>query len=343
MRQAVIHIGSLKTGSTSVQDSFSRARAALAARGLHYASMARNHAFLSFSLRYADRFGFDDAQNKWSGATAQKALHRLNLAKAEAADFSDGTFMFSTESLFKSTPRRAAILKEMADEMFPGIPVKILAYIRHPVGYTISNGQERIKRTYATSADVEAEGYDGHLRRGIETFAKTFGRDALVLRSYDEAVAKLGAVEHDVLETLGVSDAAQALEIRRKNTSLSMNAVQVADALNRKLKAENVPLQRAQRTMKARLLRKLEGPKFALSAAALDRLREQSRADVDWFGEAFGLVLPEPKVTTREALAPEMLREKQATRRANAFANRVKAANERQARQPEEDDETADD
>lgn len=339
MRQAVFHIGSMKTGSTSAQDTFRKAREALAEHGFHYASVSRNHAFLTFIMRFADRMGLENAEENWTSPLARQALDQLKLAKAETAHFEEGTFLFSSESLFKATRKRAGILKDVAEDMFPDIPVRILAYIRHPVGYTISNAQERIKRTYATSEDVESEGYDGHLRRGIEVYRDTFGHDALIVRSYDEAVADKGKVEDDILAALGHADATSVIESAYKNTSLSMNAVQVADVVNVALKAENLPHDRPRRTAKDHALRKLKGPKFAFRAEALEHLHEQCAPDVEWFRSTFGLALREPKLATREELSADLYRDKKAVRKARAVIDKVKAVEPREPRRVQEREE----
>ncbi len=284
MRQLVLHVGSIKTGSTSSQSTFAASREALAAHGVYYASISRNHGAISRIIRGTRRNGFpDDASVAPERAQEASDFRLMRQAAAEAAAVETGTYLFSSEALLTHSMRNVQLLKTIVDRLFPGYTVKILAYIRHPLGYTISRGQNEIKLGTETTASVEAEGYDGELRVGITRYASVFGEDALIVRSYDAVVAAGRSVQEDILEAIGHPDAAEGLTIERSNEFISMNAALVADIVNPALVARGIDVDANIRRAKKQLLSEIEGPRFAFSDAALQTTRAAANAEADWF------------------------------------------------------------
>ena len=308
MRQLVLHVGSIKTGSTSAQTTFAASRPALAAHGVHYASISRNHGAVSRIIRAVRRNGMPD-DPAIMPARAQEAsdFKLMRKAAAEAAAITDGTYLFSSEALLTHSRRNVELLKEIVARLFPGYSVRILAYIRHPVGYTISRGQNEIKLGTETTAGVEARGYDGELRAGIETYAGVFGREAMIVRSYDAVVAAGRSVQEDMLAAIGHPAAAEGLVVERSNESISMNAALVCDIVNPALAARGIRVDTDLRRAKKQLLSEIGGPRFAFSAEALARVVAASAPEAAWFSNAYGIELIAPGTVTREEIAGALM------------------------------------
>ncbi|WP_075222472.1 hypothetical protein [Acuticoccus yangtzensis] len=327
MRQLVLHVGSIKTGSTSAQTSFATQRDMLAAHGVHYGSFSRNHGAMSRIIRATRRYGMpgQTATPPQRGREANDFATILRAAE-EAAAIESGTYFLSSEALLTHSRRNVRLLKDIVDTLFPGFDVKILVYIRHPLAYTISRGQNMVKLRYDTTDDVEDHGYDGELRIGVERYASIFGRDAMIVRSYDAVVAAGRSVQQDMLEAIGHPEAAKDLVVTRSNESVSMNAALIADRVNRNLKAEGVEINANVRRAKKRLFSQIDGPRFAFSAAALDDARPVCQAEADWFAEAYGIDLTPPKVTARETIAEELMPEAEREEAGRRIVSQLKQA-----------------
>lgn len=334
MRQLVLHVGSIKTGSTSAQHSFSDARAALAAHGLHYAAFSRNHGAVARLLHALQKHGPEGEAEAWSAnprLVADQAA--LRAAATEAAAITSGTYMISSEALLVIPPRKVELLRELIARTFPGFAVKVLIYIRHPLGYTVSRAQNQIKLAYETTGDVEREGYNGELRRAVEAYRRVFGDAALIVRSYDEAVEGGRSVQADMLEAIGHGAALGEIVAGRSNESISMNAALVADIVNPALKARGIRIDTNVRGEKKQALSAIAGPRFALTQAAIDRIAPVAQAEADWFAETFAIRLTAPRLTAREAIEAELMDE--TARRAAAekvLARLIEAAEGRPSR-----------
>lgn len=335
MRQLVLHVGSIKTGSTSAQHSFSDARAALAAHGLYYAAFSRNHGAIARLLHARQKHGPPGGGGAACRGNARLVADQaaLQAAAAEAAAIGAGTYMISSEALLVIPPRKVELLRELVEETFPGFEVKVLIYIRHPLGYTVSRAQNQIKLAYETTGQVEAEGYNGELRRAVEAYRRVFGDAALTVRSYDEAVAGGRSVQNDMLAAIGHGDAAAEIVAGRSNESISMNAALVADIVNPALQARGIRIDTNVRGEKKQALSAIAGPRFALSQAAIDRIGPVAAGEAAWFEETFGIRLSAPRLIAREAIEAELMGE--AERRAAAeavLARLIEAAEGRPSR-----------
>ncbi len=326
MRQLVLHVGSIKTGSTSAQTTFAASRERLAAHGVHYASISRNHGAVSRVIRATRRNGFP-GEADLAGVRAQEAsdFTLMERAAAEAAAVKSGTYMFSSEALLTHSARNVALLKSIVDRLFPDFAVSVLVYIRHPLSYTISRGQNEIKLGTDTTALIEERGYDGELRVGVERYAEVFGRDAMIVRSYDAVIADGRSVQEDMLEAIGHPGAAEGLVIERSNESISMNAALVADIVNPALAERGIRVDANVRRAKKQLLSEIAGPRFAFSRAALDAVRGPCRTEAAWFAEAYGLALSEPKVVVREDIADKLMPADEIADHADRVLERISA------------------
>lgn len=160
----ILHIGSSKTGTTSIQQALSLSRNYLAQRGVLYPKLgnADNHNLLAASFRGSgrpqprrllQRYGSSDAvlsasRNAWLSVKQQAAQNDFH------------TIILSGEFFFRQVEHNG--LAEQNKLIFPNLDsTQVIAYLRRPSSYYVSDLQQKLKAAHDISMperEVYAEG-----------------------------------------------------------------------------------------------------------------------------------------------------------------------------------------
>ena len=194
----VFHIGLNKTGSSAIQDFFFSNRGALLDRGILYPEAGLAPAAHHGLATYLD---------------APSSSPELDEAYS-AAMRHDGLVVFSSEAL--QDARNLTRLKAFV----AGRPVKVVVYLRDPVTYIRSWWQQDIQTPsltcgLATYARLHWKSYSNILRR----WGGAFGRDSLIVRSYERRRFPQHDVLRDFLKLTGTEHLAE--ELPRKDYDLN--------------------------------------------------------------------------------------------------------------------------
>lgn len=195
--RVVIHIGTHKTGTSSIQGVMAKNRDLLAGKGIWYPQCrysARNLNFLGWRL----------ATKQY-----QEPSRFLEKAVAEARDRDCHTLLLSGESFYAMTGLFHNLLDRPVDDywdneeeavralagMLPDIEVKVVCYVRRQDLFLESLYNQFVKQAPGYFEDlnsfIEKSGpiadYAGHL----DIWAKVFGDDAMVVRPFDDLSVSL--------------------------------------------------------------------------------------------------------------------------------------------------------
>ena len=160
----ILHIGSSKTGTTSVQQALSLSRNYLAQQGVLYPKLgnADNHNLLAASFRETgqpqprrllQRYGSSDAvlsasRNAWLSVKQQAAQNDFH------------TVILSGEFFFSQVEHNE--LAEHNKQIFPNLDsTQVIAYLRRPSAHYVSSLQQRLKAAhdiFMPEREVYAEG-----------------------------------------------------------------------------------------------------------------------------------------------------------------------------------------
>lgn len=235
MRRLFLHIGSHKTGTTTVQDTLHANMAVLAERGLAVAegpSMPNLHQYVEYANPAAILPG------------GYKTHEPVKFAKLLASEKSDQVFGSSENFSFffqqAAVDALAAVLKARFDE------IRIIAYLRRQDRHAISHHQEGARPNrkpegllwgHSLSALPEPApqqrlylDYD----RRIGLWENAFGRDALRIRVFDRALLQDGDVVPDILALMGI-DPAGLVRVPDSNLSLDRLMATVGHLANQAL------------------------------------------------------------------------------------------------------------
>jgi hypothetical protein len=215
MRRAILHIGTVKTGSTALQLWLSNNRKALAQHDYHYSRAAggANHAALA-AYAQDDRTRDDIRANLGIKSAEDLKSFRARLAADLASEVRDGgdrTFVFSSEFLHArllSVPEIRmlhALLAPHFDEVSP------VVYLRRQDKVLVSGYTTMLANGSAEAEIIANRLLDGASTKDLQLdyfatlgrWAEVFGADSLSIRLYDDMLRDSGSVVRDFCSHLG--------------------------------------------------------------------------------------------------------------------------------------------
>jgi hypothetical protein len=154
-RELILHIGTQKTGSTSIQHYFYKNRAELTRQGVYYPDFGPwnpNHAILAFAGQ--NRRGFPDwlPQEYQNTASLQRVV---TTALDKVHDLPEGVTTFlSFENFYTAIDRHLAdFLRDVFGRY--SFELRILVYLRRPSDHIFSLYHQRLKNVSEPAPDFE--------------------------------------------------------------------------------------------------------------------------------------------------------------------------------------------
>ncbi len=210
-----LHIGTEKTGTTSVQKFFKANRELLARNGIVYPAAPgnQNHTGLAACAQDAEKRG---PLRKSLGIKNEADVHRFRaeMLAELAAELSERPFRTAFMSGEHCSSRllddsEVAWLKAELGKFFDRM--HIVVYIRRQDDYLLSTYSTAIKSgaTYPLRFPPDRaiqQRYD-HWEM-LQRWARVFGRDKIICRKFERATLKSGDIVDDVLDIVGVDSGA---------------------------------------------------------------------------------------------------------------------------------------
>ncbi len=245
----VIHIGTEKTGTTSIQQTLDAHADLLLSNGLFWPPLLREGQDSRVAC-YAMDDSTKDLRKRRRKLTTPEAIAafrdrfegRIRRELRAAPDCR--TMLIVNEHLSRMRrPSEPARLKAFLEQFFDGF--QIIVYLRRQDKLMRSMYSQIIK--IGSTRDHVFPKFDPNrkgdyltfnARRIVELWVKTFGRDAVRIRVFEKDELKDGDVVRDFFHTAGL-DLPEGLTPLRVNESLSAEALLTLRAINRHLPREN--------------------------------------------------------------------------------------------------------
>jgi hypothetical protein len=230
----VLHIGTPKTGTTSIQDFLYSHRREIAACGIGIPQILglKNHRWLAFIVR-------DSNKDKSFAAIKGISVGQLETAKKSKADelrayvksSEYSKHVITSEFLAALNQREIRRLKILLEDMFNDI--KILIYIRNPLGMAISAMSERLKRGDSLSRlpSPSEIGLADH-KKLILKWREAFGGQNVIVRLLEKDFLLNGKLIDDFSAQIGIDNLAVNTELSMKNQALSFTALKILSYVN---------------------------------------------------------------------------------------------------------------
>ncbi len=278
----VLHIGTGKTGTTTVQDVLARSRAALHERGTLYPrafGRARHLRFAFFVMPDAEVLRSPEWRRAGTPAASPRELRRT-VRRRFRRELTPGVrrVLISDEALYRRSVATIRGVRRFTAAR--GGSVRVVAYLRPQDEHLASNYQQVVKggevaRLEEWAGTDLSHTYDYHAN--LARWRDHLEPQRLVVRTFEADAFVGGSLVADFLDAAGLEVTAGELAAPvRRNESLSAEAVEVLRLLN----LHRVEHQGAQaglianREQVARL-RQVPGPTLTLPGEQLDRFLER--------------------------------------------------------------------
>lgn len=298
--QVTLHIGTGKTGTTTIQHCLDASRELLADRGWLYPSSPGRfrHTRLSLWAKTDEQLELDPAfhtQNTTDPAQLRRRFRRRFDREIEESGLS--RVLLSDEGLYGMPDDAIARLRPFVARR--AASVRIVVYLRRQDDHLASRYQQTVKqgrvhRLSAWAATDMTRTYDYRAR--LDLWQRTWRPDLFVVRRFERGRFRNGSLLDDFLEAAGVDVPAADLTLpEQRNQSLDAESVEFLRLVNLH-RHENDGLPEARidnRWLLPTLMEHAHGPALTLPPADLRafmaRWQESNRAVArDFLGEPEG-------------------------------------------------------
>ena len=293
-----LHIGAPKTGTSSIQYTLFNNRKILSEAGFFYPANASNHVFLASRFRDNPE---DMIFHKKRGRLTRSVIDEFH--KSELARFEEDAKKSGCENLvlssefFPSTSKAAChdlytYLKQFAET------VKVVYYIRHPLSQITSSYQQRVK--VGIPVEINYADYKFYAPNVSRKFADAFGIENMNVREFGRKYLKNGDAVADFADIVGISDdLLSRLNIFSENQSLSHEAFEIADSVNRQFPAYEDGRWNPARASHLDFTG-IPGERFKIEAAVVDERAEEFEDGIQYLRKTYGLKLTRPSADDQQ-------------------------------------------
>jgi hypothetical protein len=275
-----IHIGTSKTGTTSIQHAMKQnARRLRSEFSINYPAGMVNH--WPIFLPFVDHNTYIPLRNhilmglgtKETFIAKAERLHRH--LKRDARRYK--THVVSSEQALIKDRVGIAKLKQFFDDL--GLDSKIIVYVRHPAERITSHLSQQIR---GGSTNIASFKNVDVLTPAIRAYAEIFGKDNMIVRRFDRRDFVNGDLIDDFTSIINGTPIA-GLNAERLNESLSVPAIMLAEKL-----FETYSQETGARAPTG-YLNRLPGPKFIAPRARVEETLKVYRDYTHYLENEFGI------------------------------------------------------
>lgn len=231
-RRAVVHIGTFKTGSTSIQAFLAENAETLAEQGVyvpHSLGSPNHHGLALYSLSLRETTGlirFYGLQDRAGREAKREEIVSAFNAEMAALAPSISTVVFSNEHL--SGLNTAAEVESLRSLLSPHFDtIDIVVYLRRQDLRIVSDYTQKVRDGYSKKLDLQdykpSEGLD--LLAFLDKWADAFGAEAIKPRVFSRADFVKGDLIDDFIAVSGISADERFTRPEIENAGLSHEAI----------------------------------------------------------------------------------------------------------------------
>lgn len=291
-RTCYLHVGSPKTGSTSIQNWFRANRQVLEKKGILYPGGEKRHqAILS-------KFLDDPMGTRFHWLNQRTTLEDIrtydeNAVKKMYTDIrnSPAERILISNELFVTKGRHLDFrrLKQHLSGHFDRVVV--IGYVRDPLKALVSRSQEQIKSGVRTYEAVAKSPYPIPLEV-FDVLLEVFGAENCLIRNFDEIRGAGVNIIEDLVHLIDPElELGPDMEFKQVNASLSLEAALVMSGLNSKYRVYN---NKKSRHVRIADLRSIGATGFALPGETIQKVRPQLLAQYAYLNNELGMNFPVP-------------------------------------------------
>jgi len=295
-REALIHVGMPKTGTSSIQETF----AANPCANIRYAPLPNaNHSLLSAIC--FERAPERNRPNKLLGLDRpaafqrrRKMLRQLSKALNQQAHQSEtSAILFSGERFSNAVKSDAGVHEKMRDYLSRWCDsFRIFGYVRPLQSLLPSDFQQRIQ--VGRAAKLDLDWYYPNYRQKFEKFDAVYGRDRVSLRKFSRADLLQGDVVLDFAQQISAD--LNPADVKNTNQSLSLEGTAILFTMVRAGRIQDTNREVSEQNRKIiAALKNIKGRKLAFCSDQLVRVAEKNLSDIDWIEARIGARVFDPQ------------------------------------------------
>lgn len=297
LRKVVLHVGSEKTGSTSIQYCLSRSRDLLLRHGVLYppGDTGKDHqeVFGSCFAEESDLLSYNHHRSEFRALLERdreyfRSLKTL-LGKTDAT-----TLVFSYEGFSHLTQNAFNEMKQFLEGYCDDI--RVIFYVRPPLSYAASAMSQRVKmglRACADGENIPSVKYQDIL----EKLCSTFEKSRVDVRLFSSEAFPEGNVVRDFLSLLDLPSQVQEDIIRKgrnKNYSLSQEAMAIGNRMAEVLDGYLPTFDfNTKRSIGSVFLPAIKGQTFQLTAMQKKTVLSHAAPDLEYLSREFDITMQE--------------------------------------------------
>lgn len=280
MPQLLLHAGPPKTATTTIQTTLFKNHAALLKHGVIYPPLAKLHT-LQLATMFKDRpLKHPRLRHQSEAELDQFALESRRALETYFDNPDVQQIILSSESITRFKIHELEKLETWAAHWSED--VKVVVYLRDPVGHTVSVIQENLKLGMPFDKIVtRLQGFVFRMDRILKNLFNVFGKENVIIREFEAAVEKTSGILEDFFEMVHVPQVVKTTitgSTERLNESLSLDAV-----------LSLIHAQRAGDKVDLNMARKNKGRKFDLPLPLKHRIFDETRASVAFIEKETGI------------------------------------------------------
>ncbi len=232
-KRLVLHIGMIKTGSTSIQYSMGESRSALLKHNINYPSIRPFNHVATFPPLFIDdptkSFGFRRALKPSEDKDVKVRSYRETWIR-EFESCKQDNFIISAEDLGLPFFRKKAValVKEFVEPYFE--EVSVIVYVRHYDTFIASHVQEVVKNGDRRDIREIVNRFMDcppqlSYRKSISKWIDVFGRENIIVKPFDPNVFYKRSLLADFFQALGLPANDISIPEVITNVSIGKNAV----------------------------------------------------------------------------------------------------------------------
>lgn len=296
-KKVILHVGSDKTGSTSLQLFLDKSRDLLLRNSVlypPYQSGTSHKIFGSCFVSEADLLSYNDHQDELQ-AILDRNRDYLCLLEKLFRETDAEILLISYEGLSHldaaSFVKMKVFLEKYCDEF------EIVLYVRPPLSYAASSLSQRVKLGRRICGDDEATIPCLNHQGILETIGGVFKKSQINVRLFSRETFPGGNVVLDFLSLLNLPKHVEEKvisKVRNRNFSLSQEALEIGDRMVELLDGYIPPNEfNRKRLIGSVYLPAIKGQKFQLTDLQQEAILKRSAPHIEYLSKEFDMVMPE--------------------------------------------------
>lgn len=232
IKNAVLHIGGEKTGTTTLQRFMTRNAAALKRAGYYYPCERNNICFENFGHFPVAGCVIDGDAVEFVSEKRRRTFSSVLDVLTKRCNAANSALLLSCEHFSSRLTRREQL--EALRNTLPVDDIKIVFYAREPSELALASWSTSVRsggrREFAVDEVLPTNRYFAHVKV-LDLWADVFGRESLIVREYDRSRLANGDIREDFCQLLGVKLEHSLFE-EDQNRSLDLQRLEVLRHIN---------------------------------------------------------------------------------------------------------------